>query len=60
MAAAYHIFMNGAVKAQTKTGRTNPEIVNGVPKGNPATDGDGSGVVGKTPGGNGGSIVNGR
>ena len=59
MAAAYHTYKNGAVVAQTKTGRTNPEIVNGLPKGNPATD-NGGGVIGKTPGGNGGSVVTGR
>jgi hypothetical protein len=59
MAAAYHIFKNGAVVAETKTGKTNPEIKTNTPHGNPATD-SGGGTIGKTPGGNGGSIVNGR
>ena len=59
MAAAYHIFKNGVVVAQTTTGRTNPEIRRNTPHGNPA-DSSGGGLIGKTPGGNGGSIVNGR
>lgn len=60
MAAAYHIFLNGATVARTKTGRTNPEIKHNTPHGNPATDNDPGAIVGKTPGGSGGSIVNGR
>ena len=47
MAAAYHRFMNGAVVAITKTGRTNPEIKRNTPHGHPAGDG---GVINKNPG----------
>jgi hypothetical protein len=58
MAAAHIIFMNGKTVKVTKTGLTNSEIlgVTSMPHGNPAGD---SGI-GKTPGGNGGSIVLGR
>ena len=47
MAAAYHIFKNGAVSAITITGRTNPEIRKNTPHG-PGNSADGA--VGKTPG----------
>ncbi len=46
MAAAYHRFMNGAVVAVTKTGKTNPEIKKSLPNG-PGND---SGSGSKTPG----------
>lgn len=60
MAAASIRFMNGETVYVTKTGITNPEIigVQSTPHGNGR--GDSEGVVGKNPGGNGGSIVTGR
>jgi hypothetical protein len=53
-------FMNGETVYVTKSARTNPEILGtqSTPHGN--GNGDSGGVVGKTPGGNGGSIVTGR
>lgn len=47
MAAAYHIFKNGAVSAITITGITNPEIRKNNPHG---PGNDASGAVNKTPG----------
>lgn len=55
MAAAHILFRNGETVYITKTARTNPEILGtlSTPHGNPAD----TGGIGKTPGGNGGSIV---
>lgn len=47
MAAAYHVFKNGALVAITKTGLTNPEIKKNLPHG---PGNDSSGAVSKTPG----------
>jgi hypothetical protein len=54
MAAAHIRFRNGVTEYITKTGRTNPEVLGtlSTPHGHPDT-----GTIGKTPGGNGGSII---